>query len=455
MDTKRIKQLENIIKNYGDDPARASTVEKATKQIAALKGEKVVEEVEEVVVGDCPEAIIEALAQIDSAISLMEEGAGIDEDELTALLRKWKVNIPNLGDDVIELIESEKILRVEDIPTGKISEVGTVPPLFYKISSDLHSRNNVYLYGGAGTGKTHIAKAVAKSLNCTMITINCNQYTSPLEIQGGQTIDGYQQGKLIVAWGNLKSNILEGVKAGMEEGKTGCLLLLDELTKIDPNTAGILNDALAKVKNAPDDSEIEDSRGVKFKKANFYCIATGNIQLNKESTDYVANFQQDLSLQDRFVGSTYLVFGDIPVWLKLMSLRGEDGAVQKYTFIFNYCIKLMNLINSPEGENRGLGSQAFVSIRIMQSYRDTWIYWYKNHKITPESKTLQEGVMSFMNLFDEEGKKWLEENSDMVGFFTEVKEMGSQPLGHETDNQKNVANELIADWREKNKDKIE
>jgi MoxR-like ATPase len=35
---------------------------------------------------------------------------------------------------------------------------------------------------------------------------------------------------------------------GRKDKVDGCVLLLDELPKIDPNTAGILNDALAKVK---------------------------------------------------------------------------------------------------------------------------------------------------------------------------------------------------------------
>ena len=451
-----IKKLEYVVETYKDDPSKKSQVDKARKTIARLKGETVEEETKtEDVDSDCPDAIMDALEQIEKALKLIEDGgAGIDENELDKILNKWRVNIPNLGEDVLSLIESEKTVRFEDIPTGKIIDVGNVPPLFYKVVSDLKARNNVYLYGGAGTGKTYIAQVIANALNCTLIEINCNQYTSPLELQGGQTIDGYQQGKLITAYANLKSDPLEGVVGGMEEGKTGCLLLLDELPKIDPNTAGILNSALAKVKDPKERSAIEDARGRKFERGNFYCIATGNIQLNKESTDYVANFQQDLSLQDRFVGSTYEVIMDVPLMLSLMELRGADGTIQKYTFIFNYCMRVKNLIESPEGENRGLGSQAFISIRIMQSLRDSWIFWYKNHKETPQTKTLQEGIISFLGLFDDEGRKWLEENSNMKAFFAEIDMMASQPLGSVTQVQTKEANDLVQQYRNSVKAKM-
>ena len=97
-----------------------------------------------------------------------------------------------------------------------------------KIIDGIVLGNNVMLIGCAGTGKTFLAEKVASVIGLDVEVINCNQFTSPIEINGGQTIEGYQEGKLIKAW------------------STGKLLILDELPKLDPNTTGILNEALAK-----------------------------------------------------------------------------------------------------------------------------------------------------------------------------------------------------------------
>ncbi|MEL7147542.1 MAG: AAA family ATPase, partial [Bacteroidota bacterium] len=109
-------------------------------------------------------------------------------------------------------------------------------PEFMKILDDLSVGNNVFLVGPAGTGKSTLARLVVYSFfnravndgkELPFVKINCNQWTSPTDIKGGQTIEGYREGGLIEAW------------------RDGKILILDELPKLDPNTAGILNDALA------------------------------------------------------------------------------------------------------------------------------------------------------------------------------------------------------------------
>ena len=85
---------------------------------------------------------------------------------------------------------------------NKLDEQAIKRPLFQKLLSDFKARNNVYLYGGAGTGKTYIVEQLAKFLGYDYVEVNCNQFTSPLDLVGGQTIEGYQKGKLEMAWTN-------------------------------------------------------------------------------------------------------------------------------------------------------------------------------------------------------------------------------------------------------------
>lgn len=217
------------------------------------------------------------------------------------------------------------------------------------------------LIGPAGTGKTELAKTIADILQKDMFVINCNQYTSPLEITGGQTIDGYQEGKLIRAWGNKNQSPGYGGELGMFKGG---LLLLDELPKLEPNTAGILNDGLSTAKSHRATKVIENSRGDKFQLDGFICIATGNIYPNREATDYVANFKQDLSLLDRFSGSVYLLDIDEESEKRMVTLNGQRP---DFLFIWEYCNKLRNAIRELK-----LEKFAIVSRRTMVNFADTF-----------------------------------------------------------------------------------
>ena len=143
------------------------------------------------------------------------------------------------------------------------------------------------------THNTFTAERVAEILNRDFMVLNCSQYTSPTEILGGQTIEGYKDGKLIVSW------------------RDGKILILDEMPKLDPNTAGLLNDALAKSSKTRKNAKINSTNPSEPpipRNENFAVIGTGNVYPNKPNpAGYVGNNQQDLSLLDRFSGSVYFV----------------------------------------------------------------------------------------------------------------------------------------------------
>lgn len=402
--------------------------------------------------------VAQKMLQLKTIISGSAGGGvgAVDEDQVKEIVRETisedKISESDLDSALVSKINSQPIQvsinavqgTIQKQLTTKVDEK-TLRPLVQKILSDVEARNNVYLYGGAGTGKTFMAQDIADILDWELIEISCNQFTSPLELVGGQTIDGYQQGKAIRAWGNLNED-------GTPMDKKGCVLLLDELPKLDPNTAGILNALLSRVSefNKGQAKEIQDGRGQKIRRGNLFVMATGNTLLNESNAEYEANFKQDLSLQDRFAGSTYEVFVDVAFeWTKILN--------QKWAFIFIYLNKLRRAIM-----DEGFQAKAFVSVRIMQSAQKTYQVYRSimdapagkaqfnvesdpSTSFTPamgsdgylkalsvlqqdKVKTLEDTMKEFFNLFTEDQSSKLKEVTDYEGFVRTLEEKNRIPL---------------------------
>ena len=410
--------------------------------------------------GDKVANMMLALNQVIDNMRLAKMGgSGMNKQEAENLvkdiLKQQKIGLNDLSDEIQNYLKSAVKVGLEiKTPTftgagGKIDQGTLDDPLFQKILSDGVAMNNVYLFGGAGVGKTFIATEIAKFLNWELITIPCSQFTSPLEILGGQTIDGYQLGKLERAWGNLDMD-------GEPSKFGGALLLIDEMPKIDPNTAGLLNDALAKVKDYQyGPPVIENGKGDKIEKKNLIVVATGNVKLNETSTEYEANFKQDLSLQDRFAGSTY----EITVNYSKEFYRIMRG----FAFIWIPLTKLREKIF----EMRYQG-QAFVSIRLMTNLKATYIEYRKimsgeltniiGQPVTDaikSPKTLKQGVDSFLNLFKPDQIDILKQAMDYDKFIKIIEEKNLLPLNQlDTPAELKEGEDMVITYTEIQKNKI-
>lgn len=320
---------------------------------------------------DKKEEVIKALIE-----QLEEAGEAVDAEQVEAIveniLKTRKVGFNDLDSDLLDAVKSvEKVVFITPVLESK--QFKNDIPNFLRILDDVALGHNVMLIGGAGTGKTYLAEKAAQILGIDTQVINCNQFTSPIEINGGQTIEGYQEGKLINAW------------------KGGQLLILDELPKLDPNTAGILNEALAKTSEQDEKRKfIVNTRGEKFKKKDgFGVIATGNVYPNTESIAYGANNKQDLSLLDRFAGSVYWIEKN-PDFERKVILPGHD-------FLWSIADKMRSLIEKNKWE-------AQVSIRFMQASLRVYLHemnLIKKGEKMNDRKTYKDVVDSFISTFTE------------------------------------------------------
>lgn len=331
---------------------------------------------------------------------MSEQGGGgaFDSVEVRNLIKTYlendKVQLNELDQKVIDFIKQNQKITLELPAFGmniEMAEADSKIPNIYAIIDDVLAGNNVYLIGDAGTGKTYSAEVVGNLLSRKVVTINCSQYTAPTEIIGGQTIEGYKEGKLIKAW------------------RDGDILILDEMPKLDPNTAGLFNDALAKSSKTrkmtkissanPDDPQFE-------RNPNFACIATGNIYPNSPDTRrYVGNNQQDLSLLDRFSGSVYFVeFSNY-----------QDQKSCRYNFLYEMLVgnyhKYMeakrtgSTLPIAQGlrtvmESLDMKNYALVSYRTLIAFRVAFEYELVRAIAKSEGKTVTDEGKSVLKCFD-------------------------------------------------------
>ena len=158
--------------------------------------------------------------------------------------------------------------------TTKTEQV--LDPNFANILKLVAARENVYLYGPAGSGKNTIAEQIAEALGVEFYYQNT--LVTKFDVSGYKNAQGeYEETAFYKAW------------------KNGGLFFADELDNSTAEAIIALNAALANgYYTFPNSSEKV------AKHPDFYCIAAGNTNGQGATEEYCGRYQMDESSRDRF-----------------------------------------------------------------------------------------------------------------------------------------------------------
>lgn len=162
---------------------------------------------------------------------------------------------------------------------------GTVHRCFERIVRLAALRQNIYIVGPAGCGKTHVAAQVAKHLGLPFATVSCSAGMSENQLTGWLLP--------VEAGGRFAYVSSEFVRLYAEGG----LFLLDEIDGADANVLLVLNSALANghmtIAHRVGETRVERHR-------DFVCIAAANTFGHGADRVYAGRNPLDESTLDRF-----------------------------------------------------------------------------------------------------------------------------------------------------------
>ena len=182
--------------------------------------------------------------------------------------------------------------------------------------------NNIWMVGPAGSGKSTIARRVANAKDLPYLCISCGIGTSATEFVGYKYPDR------------------ESTRFAEFYAKPS-IILIDEMTALDPAVAQVLNAALA-------NDEIETTTGLVHRHPECIIIATSNTFGTGADRQYVANNQLDASTIDRFIGSIVEV------------TYSEIFESQFDTEVVTFCYELRRIVKDNE-------LRRIVSTRMIQA----------------------------------------------------------------------------------------
>lgn len=264
----------------------------------------------DVPMGGVSDDILKDVTGLKSAVVDIIDSVGGLESSMVEWVKNLTDRIDRVSPKVTQII-------VRDRPTVTLD--GVQHESFTDIMMSVAARENTFLVGPAGTGKTTIVSQVAKALGLPFHAENLTAATTEY------TLKGYRDGG---------SNYVATPLRTLFEN--GGVYLLDEIDNANPNTLGVLNAALSNGFMAFPD-------GMVAKHPDFIAVAAGNTYGNGADAQYVGRNPIDAATLDRFAFFTvgidnsveeamlaaYPLDGDTArVWLT--AVRQARANVEKY-----------------------------------------------------------------------------------------------------------------------------
>lgn len=197
------------------------------------------------------------------------------ENGLTQMMRAYLVdNFATIAEEAGYAPQGggSNVITIDDVG-NVIAEIGQTHPAF-ETALRMVRRSAVYLYGPPGSGKSTIARNVAKALDLPCYVQG--RIESPFEVFG------FRDGR-----GEYAATPF---RKAFERGGVYCL---DELDRSDSTALTALNDALSsRSAMFPDGVTVEAH-------PDFHFMATGNSALRGDSADHVAAVEHDSAVADR------------------------------------------------------------------------------------------------------------------------------------------------------------
>ncbi len=287
------------------------------------------------------DAIVDAIwPSIANLVDAAKTTASSDSTAAVEIAREYTDDrhraAKNYTDDCVSIAFREfkpESTRIEfSIPGLPDITVSTPHPQLTKLVKALQLEMIPYLYGQAGSGKTHAALDAARILgyqdNETYV-VTCNPFSSPIELIGYTDAHGKQVDKAFI-----------------RAFRDGGFIVLDEADRSRPDFLPALNSALAnKQLVSPDGTIVRQHE-------RFALVLTGNTPMHGQSKQYNSASRQDASVIDRLFYIEWVI--DEKMETRLGLAISEDS---------NDLIKWAQAIRKAAAPKQGAQAEVNVTMR--------------------------------------------------------------------------------------------
>ena len=268
-----------------------------------------------------------------NAVKFLGLGAGStstnSNEELVAKLRKELAMALTLAEEAIEHSNQQsneaKVLEVHTYKTAKTKKPKVMRDCFHQefqtIVDLAEERENIFIYGPTGCGKSYIAKQLADAIGLRFAFVSCTTGMSEGQIGVRLTPSIPDTTVMLMVYNELLKKKVDKVAAATMAAATasgfsplvsefvecyenGGVFLIDEIDAADPNVLLLINTALSNGKlaipNRPD-------KPYAVRHPDFVCIASANTVGTGASRMYSGRNALDAATLDRFaIGKVFM-----------------------------------------------------------------------------------------------------------------------------------------------------